>query len=93
MAFGPQSPNFGSQESHFSSDDSHEEVEKQHVDAFEALRHSFRPKDDFSEKMQVLVKNMAEPMIRDWLEKHMMSIVENLVRAEIERVARGKTSS
>src|SRR5579883_299792 len=63
--------------------------EKQ-VDAFESLRHSFRPKDDFSEKMQTLVKNMAEPMIRNWLEKHMMGIVESLVRDEIERATRGK---
>jgi cell pole-organizing protein PopZ len=66
--------------------------EREQIDAFEALRHSFRPKDDFSEKMQVLVKNMAEPMIRNWLEKNMMGIVEDLVRSEIERVTRGTHS-
>lgn len=80
----------GEEEQIHTHEESVYDLPEKQVDAFESLRHSFRPKDDFSEKMQALVKNMAEPMIRNWLEKHMMGIVESLVRAEIERATRGK---
>lgn len=35
-----------------------------------------------------LVKEILRPMLKDWLDQHLPGIVENLVRAEIERVTR-----
>lgn len=35
-----------------------------------------------------LVKEILRPMLKDWLDQNLPSIVERLVRAEIERVAR-----
>ena len=36
-----------------------------------------------------IVKDMMRPMLKVWLDDNLPSIVERLVRAEIERVARG----
>ncbi len=36
-----------------------------------------------------LVQDMMRPMIKSWLDDNLPSVVERLVRAEIERVARG----
>ena len=35
------------------------------------------------------VKEMLRPMLRQWLDNNLPVMVERLVRAEIERVARG----
>lgn len=35
------------------------------------------------------VRDMLRPMLKQWLDEHLPTIVERLVRAEIERVARG----
>jgi cell pole-organizing protein PopZ len=32
---------------------------------------------------------MLRPMLKEWLDDHLPDVVERLVRAEIERVARG----
>jgi hypothetical protein len=32
---------------------------------------------------------MMRPMLREWLEENLPGLVERIVRAEIERVARG----
>lgn len=37
-----------------------------------------------------LVKDMLRPMLRSWLDENLPVIVERLVRAEIERVSRGR---
>ena len=37
-----------------------------------------------------LVKEMLRPMLRAWLDENLPVIVERLVRAEIERVSRGR---
>lgn len=37
-----------------------------------------------------LVKDMLRPMLRAWLDENLPAIVERLVRAEIERVSRGR---
>jgi cell pole-organizing protein PopZ len=37
-----------------------------------------------------LVKEMLRPMLRGWLDENLPAIVERLVRAEIERVSRGR---
>lgn len=37
-----------------------------------------------------LVKEMLRPMLKDWLDENLPTMVERLVRAEIERVSRGR---
>ncbi len=39
--------------------------------------------------MDDLVKEMLRPMLKAWLDENLPAMVERLVRAEIERVARG----
>lgn len=39
--------------------------------------------------LEDLVKDMLKPMLKTWLDDNLPSMVERLVRAEIERVARG----
>jgi cell pole-organizing protein PopZ len=39
--------------------------------------------------LEDIVKEMMRPMLREWLEQNLPSVVERVVRAEIERVARG----
>ena len=36
-----------------------------------------------------LVREMLRPMLKQWLDENLPAIVERLVRAEIQRVARG----
>ncbi|GAB6843934.1 hypothetical protein HNR00_002314 [Methylorubrum rhodinum] len=40
--------------------------------------------------LEDLVKEMLRPMLKGWLDENLPQMVERLVRAEIERVARGK---
>lgn len=40
--------------------------------------------------LEDLVKEMLRPMLKDWLDDNLPTIVERLVRAEIERVSRGR---
>lgn len=42
--------------------------------------------------LEDLVKDMLKPMLKTWLDDNLPSMVERLVRAEIERVARGGRS-
>lgn len=44
---------------------------------------------DNSEELMTLAKEMIRPMLRAWLDDNLPSMVERMVRAEIERVARG----
>ena len=37
-----------------------------------------------------LIQDMLRPMLRSWLDQNLPALVERLVRAEIERVARGR---
>ena len=39
--------------------------------------------------LEDLVKDMMRPMLKDWLDENLPGMVERIVRAEIERVARG----
>ncbi|WP_244595477.1 PopZ family protein [Bosea lathyri] len=39
--------------------------------------------------LEDLVKDMLKPMLKTWLDDNLPTMVERLVRAEIERVARG----
>lgn len=40
--------------------------------------------------LEDLVREMLRPLLKNWLDDNLPTIVERLVRAEIERVARGK---
>ena len=40
--------------------------------------------------LEDLVQDMLRPMLKGWLDENLPSMVERLVRAEIERVARGR---
>jgi hypothetical protein len=40
--------------------------------------------------LEDLVREMLRPMLKSWLDENLPGIVERLVRAEIERVARGR---
>ena len=40
--------------------------------------------------LEDLVREMLRPMLKTWLDDNLPSMVERLVRAEIERVARGR---
>jgi cell pole-organizing protein PopZ len=44
---------------------------------------------DNARTLEDIVKEMMRPMLREWLEQNLPSLVERVVRAEIERVARG----
>ena len=39
--------------------------------------------------LEDLVREMLRPLLKNWLDDNLPTIVERLVRAEIERVARG----
>jgi cell pole-organizing protein PopZ len=38
-----------------------------------------------------LVKEMLQPMLKSWLDENLPGLVERLVRAEIDRVTRGRS--
>ncbi len=40
--------------------------------------------------LEDLVREMLRPMLKDWLDDNLLGMVERLVRAEIERVSRGR---
>jgi uncharacterized protein len=44
-----------------------------------------------SRTLEDLVREMLKPMLRAWLDDNLPGLVERLVRAEIERVARGRS--
>lgn len=55
--------------------------------AFGALAHTVL--NNNARTLEDLVKDMLKPMLKTWLDDNLPSMVERLVRAEIERVARG----
>ncbi|XBY46276.1 DUF2497 domain-containing protein [Methyloraptor flagellatus] len=40
--------------------------------------------------LEDLVQDMLRPMLKGWLDQNLPTMVERLVRAEIERVSRGR---
>jgi len=40
-----------------------------------------------------VAEEMLRPMLQEWLDNNLPSLVERLVRSEIERIARGDTRS
>ncbi len=56
--------------------------------AFNALAHTvFGPN---ARTLEDLVKEMLHPLLKSWLDDNLPSLVERIVRTEIERVSRGK---
>lgn len=79
---------------HGDSDTSHakpallsERVERQVAASFSELSEAFaaRSRRTFDE----MAEEMIAPLLRDWMENNLPTLVERLVREEIERVARG----
>ena len=57
--------------------------------AFNMLSHTVLTQN--ARTLEDLVKDMLKPMLKVWLDDNLPPLVERLVRAEIERVARGRT--
>lgn len=58
--------------------------------AFGALTASMQAQS--ASVVEEAVRDMLRPMLKEWLDQNLPTIVERLVRAEIERVARGGNS-
>jgi cell pole-organizing protein PopZ len=58
--------------------------------AFDALTVSMTVQN--SSMVEDAVRDMLRPMLKDWLDNNLPTIVERLVRTEIERAARGGRS-
>jgi cell pole-organizing protein PopZ len=56
--------------------------------AFNSLTHTVLMQN--SRTLEDLVREMLKPMLKAWLDDNLPNIVERLVRAEIERVSRGR---
>jgi hypothetical protein len=56
--------------------------------AFGSLAHTILSQN--ARTLEDLVKEMLRPMLKQWLDDNLPLVVERLVRAEIERVARGR---
>jgi uncharacterized protein len=56
--------------------------------SFEALAESMMLRDP--EMIERLTREMLRPMLKSWLDDNLPVVVERLVRAEIERIARGR---
>lgn len=57
--------------------------------AFNSLAHTVLVQN--SRTLDDLVREMLRPMLKAWLDDNLPNMVERLVRAEIERVSRGRT--
>lgn len=56
--------------------------------AFAALSENLRVSSDQGLTLEGIVREMLRPMLKQWLDENLPSIVEEKVQAEIERVAR-----
>jgi cell pole-organizing protein PopZ len=56
--------------------------------AFNSLAHTVLVQN--SRTLEDLVREMLKPMLKEWLDDNLPNMVERLVRAEIERVSRGR---
>jgi cell pole-organizing protein PopZ len=57
--------------------------------AFNTLAHTVLVQN--ARTLEDLVKEMLRPMLKTWLDDNLPGLVERLVRAEIERVSRGRS--
>jgi len=58
--------------------------------AFNTLAHTVLVQN--ARTLEDLVREMLRPMLKSWLDDNLPGLVERLVRAEIERVSRGRNS-
>ena len=56
--------------------------------AFNTLAHTVLSNN--ARTLEDLVKEMLRPMLKSWLDDNLPSLVERIVKAEIERVSRGR---
>lgn len=56
--------------------------------SFSSLSEVLREKHD--RDLDVIAEDMLRPMLQEWLDNNLPSLVERLVRGEIERIARGE---
>ena len=56
--------------------------------AFNTLAHTVLAQN--ARTLEDLVKEMLRPMLKTWLDDNLPGLVERIVRAEIERVSRGR---
>jgi hypothetical protein len=56
--------------------------------AFNSLAHTVLVQN--ARTLEDLVKEMLQPLLKAWLDDNLPGLVERLVRAEIERVSRGR---
>jgi cell pole-organizing protein PopZ len=56
--------------------------------AFNSLAHTVLVQN--ARTLEDLVREMLRPLLKTWLDDNLPSLVERLVRAEIERVSRGR---
>jgi cell pole-organizing protein PopZ len=64
-----------------------ERVERQVAASFSELSEAFAVRSQ--KRFDEMAQEMIEPLLRDWMENNLPTLVERLVREEIERVARG----
>jgi cell pole-organizing protein PopZ len=57
--------------------------------AFNTLAHTVLVQN--ARTLEDLVREMLRPMLKSWLDDNLPGLVERLVRAEIERVSRGRS--
>jgi cell pole-organizing protein PopZ len=57
--------------------------------AFNTLAHTVLVQN--ARTLEDLVREMLRPLLKSWLDDNLPGLVERLVRAEIERVSRGRT--
>jgi uncharacterized protein len=65
-----------------------EESEGQIAASFQALAESMAAHG--RERAAEMAREMLRPMLKEWLDQNLPTMVERLVRAEIQRVTRGK---
>jgi uncharacterized protein len=56
--------------------------------AFNSLAHTVLSQN--ARTLEDLVKEMLRPMLKSWLDDNLPGLVERIVKAEIERVSRGR---
>ena len=56
--------------------------------AFNALAHTVIGQN--ARTLEDLVKEMLRPLLKSWLDDNLPGVVDRIVRAEIERVSRGR---
>jgi uncharacterized protein len=58
--------------------------------AFAALSGSLKVASDNNQTLEGIVRELMKPMLKQWLDDNLPSIVEEKVQAEIERIARSR---